>query len=311
MDAVKSSTFRQHLWEILQDGKGRTGRWFTCFLMVVILLSVSILPLEFVTAFQPYHSTLITLEVVLTALFTSEYLVRIYAAPKRLRYVFSFFGIVDLLAVAPFYVGLLGTQYFRVLRLARLLRLLKIARIEAAEPAMERCACGQEIELIPGETVEHVVAKHPVVLLIGLVPPLLATTVSLSILLAFSFHPVAVAFAVTLLLFAFLFLYKAWLDYRYDVIYVTSHRLILQNRHLLGTTKNEVDYRAITNIKPTYVGVVSYLLGYGSLIIDTPASTMGRIEHTMVRGHEQAAHMISKRSFSPSRGAQVGMRERG
>jgi hypothetical protein len=306
MDAVgaheggkPAPTTREQFWNVLQHGHGRAGRWFTCLLIVAILVSISILPLEFLPALSAYRDTLLLIEVILTALFTVEYAARLYAAPRRLRYAFSFFGIVDFFSIAPFYVGLLGTQYLRVLRLARLLRLLKIARIEAADAAMDRCATGFEVKLLPGECVDLVVTKHPILILIGLVPPLLATTVSLSVLLAFSFHPVALAVAVTLLLFAALFLYKAWLDYRFDVIYITSHRLIFQNRHLLGTTKNEVDYRAITNIKPTYVGIVSYLLGYGSLIIETPASDVGRIEHTMVRRHEEAAHMISKRSFSP------------
>ncbi len=67
------------------------------------------------------------------AIFTVEYLVRIYLAKPRRRYVFSFFGIIDLLAILPFYIGLgVDTRAIRAFRLLRLLRLLKLARYSAA-----------------------------------------------------------------------------------------------------------------------------------------------------------------------------------
>jgi len=64
------------------------------------------------------------------AVFTVEYLVRISLAKPRRRYVFSFFGIIDLLAILPFYIGL-GVDA-RAIRAFRLLRLLKLARYSAA-----------------------------------------------------------------------------------------------------------------------------------------------------------------------------------
>jgi voltage-gated potassium channel len=67
------------------------------------------------------------------AVFTVEYLVRISLAKPRRRYVFSFFGIIDLLAILPFYIGLgVDTRAIRAFRLLRLLRLLKLARYSAA-----------------------------------------------------------------------------------------------------------------------------------------------------------------------------------
>jgi voltage-gated potassium channel len=67
------------------------------------------------------------------AVFTVEYLVRISLAKPRRRYAFSFFGIIDLLAILPFYIGLgVDTRAIRAFRLLRLLRLLKLARYSAA-----------------------------------------------------------------------------------------------------------------------------------------------------------------------------------
>lgn len=69
----------------------------------------------------------------ITIVFTVEYGLRVYSAPKRLEYVFSFYGIVDLLAIVPMYLSMFeGFQTLRVLRLFMLLRLVKVARYSEA-----------------------------------------------------------------------------------------------------------------------------------------------------------------------------------
>jgi voltage-gated potassium channel len=82
-------------------------------------------------------------EVVVVAVFTVEYALRIAVAPDRLAYVRSFWGIIDLVAILPFYLGLLFAGFgvdlraVRALRLLRLFRLLKMARYSIA---MDRLA---------------------------------------------------------------------------------------------------------------------------------------------------------------------------
>lgn len=302
MSVTQPTTLRKKLWNILHYGKGRLGHVFTFTLLLLILFSIAILPLEFIEAFSTFHTALITIEITLTAFFTVEYLFRLYAAPQRLLYIFSFFGIIDLLSIVPFYIGLIGTQYFRVFRLARLLRILKVARIEAAELAEESGLQGKELDLLEGETIEHVITKHPIFFLLGLVPVLMMTSAA-SLTILFPMNEISLSLLATFLLFAALFLYKAWLDYRYDVIYVTTHRLILQNWDLLGKDVNQIGYQAITNVKPQHTGIVSYLLGFGSIIIDT-AAEQGSMEHKMVRSHEKSAHIIMQQ-FLQSKGREL------
>jgi len=68
-------------------------------------------------------------EVAIVSIFTVEYLYRIYAAEKRLGFIFSFYGIIDLLAILPFYLATaVDLRSLRLMRLLRLLRLLKLAR---------------------------------------------------------------------------------------------------------------------------------------------------------------------------------------
>ncbi len=72
-------------------------------------------------------------EIVVVGLFSVEYLYRLYAAPQRLRFIFSFYGLIDLLAILPFYLGLfIDLRTLRLIRLLRLLRLLKLARYNLA-----------------------------------------------------------------------------------------------------------------------------------------------------------------------------------
>jgi len=72
-------------------------------------------------------------EIVVVGLFSIEYLCRIYTAEKKLRFIFSFYGLIDLLSILPFYVGLfVDLRTLRLVRLLRLLRILKLARYNSA-----------------------------------------------------------------------------------------------------------------------------------------------------------------------------------
>ena len=289
----KRAALRKHLWSIMHDGKGRAGHAFNFSLVIVILLSVAILPLELLPGYQRFSDILHIVEAVIVALFTVEYFLRVYSAPKRLRYVFSFFGIVDLLSIIPFYSGIFGTEYIRALRLVRF---LKLGEIEAAAAEDEVQVMQTGIGLVEGEQVEYVVTKHPLFLILGCLPPIVAVTFALG-LLFIGTGPVALGAALSLFLFALIFLVKAWLDFGYDVIYLTNYRLIFHNQHLLGRSINQVSYPSITNVKPFYPSIFSYVFRYGSLVIDTAAEHPGQISLHMVRSHEKAAHRIMQKCF--------------
>ena len=72
-------------------------------------------------------------EVITVGIFSFEYLIRVLAARRPQDYIFSFFGIIDFISIAPFYLHLgLDLRSFRSLRLLRLFRLLKLARYNEA-----------------------------------------------------------------------------------------------------------------------------------------------------------------------------------
>lgn len=291
---------REQLWAMMHNGKGRMGQVFNFMLVLFILVSVSIIPLEFVPDYPRFAHVIHLMESIIVGTFTLEYILRVYAAPNRLRYIVSFFGLIDLLSIMPFYAGIFGTEYIRILRLVRL---LKLAEVEGAAQTDENKTMQKGLGLIDGEKVEKVITKSPIVLFFGVMPPVVSLSFGLIILLTFQGY-VAISISVTLFIFAFIYLCKSWLDYSYDVIYITNYRLIFQNQHLLGRSINQVNYHSITNVKPFYPNPFSYIARYGSLVIDTAAEHPGQIGLFHVRKHEQAAHCIMQKCFEAGKAAQ-------
>lgn len=120
---------RQRIHIIIYGTNTVAGRLFDLILLGLILLSVLLVMLETVKGFDAaYHQQLIFLEWIITGLFTLEYVLRIITTRKPLQYVFSFYGIIDLISILPMYLSFffVGTKVFSVIRSLRLLRLFKI-----------------------------------------------------------------------------------------------------------------------------------------------------------------------------------------
>ncbi len=120
------------LHEIIYGTHTPAGKLFDIVLLVVILYSVIIVMLESVPRFdEHYHSFLDISEWVVTILFTIEYFLRIICIRRPSKYIFSFFGIIDLLSTIPKYLSYLvvGSQYFAALRALRLLRAFRILKL--------------------------------------------------------------------------------------------------------------------------------------------------------------------------------------
>ena len=125
----KLNLIRQRIHNIIYGTDTVAGRLFDLILLGLILLSVFLFMLETVKGFDAkYHDQLIIFEWIITGLFTLEYLLRIVTTDKPRKYIFSFFGIIDLLAILPMYLSFffVGSRIFSIIRALRLLRLFKI-----------------------------------------------------------------------------------------------------------------------------------------------------------------------------------------
>lgn len=103
-------------------------------IVVLILYSVVCFSIETLPGLSTYTlNFLYYSELFIVGIFTAEYLYRIYSAPERLKFIFSFYGLIDLFAILPFYLATtIDLSSLRLVRLARLLRLLKLTRYNQA-----------------------------------------------------------------------------------------------------------------------------------------------------------------------------------
>ena len=129
-----SQHWRNKLYKIIFFSDTPGGKLFDVVLIVCIIVSVFAVILDSVGVIaRRYGYALYIVEWFFTVIFTIEYILRLVSARRPLKYVFSFFGIVDLLTVIPTYLDLIfpGTRFLiviRILRVLRIFRVLKLAR---------------------------------------------------------------------------------------------------------------------------------------------------------------------------------------
>jgi len=126
------SRLQKKLHSIIFGTDTPSGKLFDLFLICAILVSVTTVILDSIVALPDfYHRLFFLLEWVFTFIFTVEYFTRIYCSPIRWRYMKSFWGIVDLIAVLPSYLALflVGSNYLAIIRLVRVLRIFRILEL--------------------------------------------------------------------------------------------------------------------------------------------------------------------------------------
>ncbi|MEL6674343.1 MAG: ion transporter [Bacteroidota bacterium] len=123
---------RDRLHEIIFEADTPAGKAFDVALLWVIILSLVLVMLESVEELnQRFGTVFFVLEWIITVLFSIEYALRIYVVTKPLKYVTSFYGIVDLLSILPSYLSLVfdGTHYLSTIRALRLLRVFRVLKL--------------------------------------------------------------------------------------------------------------------------------------------------------------------------------------
>lgn len=124
---------RQLLHELIFEADTPIGKLFDIILLVFIMLSVFIVMLDSVPEYNiKLHSWFYGLEWFFTISFTIEYALRIYTIKNPVKhYIFTFYGIIDLLAILPTYLSLIfiGSQYLMVIRILRMIRIFRILKL--------------------------------------------------------------------------------------------------------------------------------------------------------------------------------------
>ena len=128
----RSTPFKEKVHEIIFEADTKAGKWFDIILLILIVASVLVVSLETVESLNLKHGTLfLWLEWIFTIFFTIEYGIRIYAVRKPSKYIFSFYGIIDLLAILPLYLSLfiVAGKHLIIIRVMRLLRVFRIFKL--------------------------------------------------------------------------------------------------------------------------------------------------------------------------------------
>lgn len=150
-DHIERNLFKQKLWKIIFEAETPAGRFFDLALLWIIGASVVVVMLESVPSIRAeYHDALLLTEGIFTLVFTAEYLLRIWLVRRPRRYIFSFYGLVDLLACLPGYIALIfaNSAHFaiiiRTLRLLRMFRVLKmVEHVRGADVIMRGLAASR------------------------------------------------------------------------------------------------------------------------------------------------------------------------
>lgn len=141
---------KTNIKNIIENQDTKLSQGFDYFIQAAIIVSIvsfSIETLPNINSSLGYILTII--EIVTVFIFTVEYLMRIWVADRKMRYIFSFYGVIDLIAIAPFYLSMtLDARSLRAFRLLRLIRLFKLLRYNNASNRLYKAFVIVKEELI-------------------------------------------------------------------------------------------------------------------------------------------------------------------
>ena len=125
---------KAYLKNLVELNDNRISKSFAYFIQFLIILSVITFSIETLPDLKPQTRVVLNaIEAFCVAVFTFEYIARIYVADSKPKFIFSFFGLVDFLAILPFYLSFgIDLRSLRLLRMFRLFRLFKLVRYNKA-----------------------------------------------------------------------------------------------------------------------------------------------------------------------------------
>ena len=129
---MKESNLKHQLYIIIFGTHTPAGRRFDIFLIIAIITSLFVLMLDSMASIEAkWQQELTYLEYAFTALFTVEYLLRLYCSPKPSAYARSFYGVIDLIAIIPTYLVFFfpSASFIGIIRLLRVMRIFRILKL--------------------------------------------------------------------------------------------------------------------------------------------------------------------------------------
>lgn len=132
MEAKEPPSLKTTIYDVIFGYDSKAGRLFDVALIMLILASVTAILLDSVESLHlRYGSIFYGLELGFTAIFTVEYVLRLYSTPNKRAYALSFYGLIDLFSILPTYIAFLlpSAQYLLIIRIMRVLRIFRILKL--------------------------------------------------------------------------------------------------------------------------------------------------------------------------------------
>ena len=126
----KQSSLRKQIAFYFKDTETKLGLWLDLTILGLILLSSFIFVAQTYPIGKQLKTSLEAIDFLILIAFTLEYILRVWSAEKPKEYLFSFFGIIDLIAILPLFIGWTDIGFIRVFRWFRILRIIRFWKIE-------------------------------------------------------------------------------------------------------------------------------------------------------------------------------------
>ena len=131
-DPVPKSGLKRKVFQVIYYSNTKAGRLFDIILLALTIVSTAVIMMESMALIDlRFHFIFLYIEYAITALFTIEYILRILVVRNKKKYIFSFMGIIDLMAILPLYLSLFFpvTKFLSIIRLLRILRVFRILNL--------------------------------------------------------------------------------------------------------------------------------------------------------------------------------------
>ncbi len=296
---------RKKLHKIFHEPATHKARVTNGTISFLIIISIAIIPIHIVSRLNgmtDVDNLLVIFDKIIVTIFTIEYLLRVWSSKNPRKFILSWESVIDIASIIPFYLDKFGIladfpfafETFLLLRTIRILRFINMYGIESE--VLARMENDKNFYKIPGEKIERIIQRHPIIFMARMIMPLVFTSIALTALIIsreFNWNAWGIASSILFFSLAVLFFIKAWIDHHYDVIYITTHRVILQNHELFGSETNGLMYNAITNVIPSNKGFWRWALGIGHIEIET-ANRDGTVSFRSVRHPHKVVGYIAE-----------------
>ena len=116
---------REKLEFYLTDIETPVGKVISVTIALLVLVSSGIFVAETYDLSQEARWQLRGLDDCILMIFAGEYLLRLWSTKNRIKYILSFYAIIDLISILPSFIGLVDISFIRLFRWVRILRLLR------------------------------------------------------------------------------------------------------------------------------------------------------------------------------------------